>query len=325
MNTTSHANIFVKYIALLLYVVSFLVTSTNVYAENKIINIGTGSKSALAYPIMSSICKTFNKYTIRSEIQCRAISTGGSEDNLKGIFSGKYEAGVIKADMGYNAYNGIGIFSEKPYRNLRSIFGLHNEYLTMIVKNNSNINSLEDFKNKKIYIGNKGSGSRILVDKLFSQMGWKNTDFKEMHEEPADQLYNLFCENKIDAAIYLIGHPNNIFIKTLSNCDTKMISFSRKEIESYIDILRHIYPATIKKGTYYRQKHDINTFASQLLLTASEDLDEETVYNFVQIVSDHYKEIQDNNPTLKGTLLFSPEVNALPLHKGAARFYRNMN
>jgi TRAP transporter TAXI family solute receptor len=326
MVNTFSANKLVKYILLLFCAVSFLVIFNNSYAQNNAsINVGTGNKNALAYPIMSSICETFNKYSINKEARCSAVSTGGSEDNLEGIFLGKYDAGVIKADMGYNAYNGIGVFSGKPYRKLRAIFGLHNEYLTIIVKKNSNIKSLQDFRNKRVYLGNKGSGSRLLVDRLFSEIGWKSVDFREIHEAPADQIYNLFCENKIDAAIYLVGHPNSIFMKTLSECNTQMISFSRKEIESYIDVFRHIYPATIRKGTYKEQKLDINTFASQLLLTASEDLDEEIVYNFVQVISDHYKEIQNQNPTLKGTSLFSSEVNALPLHKGSARFYKNMN
>lgn len=325
MTNSPSANKFTRYSIFLIYTVSFLITLSNSYAQNKkLINIGTGSKEALAYPIMSSICDTFNKYSIHKEIECVAISTGGSEDNLEGIVSKKYDAGVIKADMGYNAYNGIGIFSGQSHRNLRSLFGLHNEYLTMLVKKDSNITSLKEFRNRRIYIGNKGSGSRILVDRLFSEIGWNNSFFKEINEESSDKIYNLFCHNKIDAAIYLIGHPNNIFTKTLSDCNTKMISFSRKEIESYIDTFRHIYPAIIKKGTYHGQKFDIDTFSSQLLLTASDNIDEETVYNFVQIVSDHYEEIQRKNPTLNGTSLFSPEVNALPLHNGAARFYKNM-
>ncbi len=272
---------------------------------------------------MNSICQTYKKYNLNGGKKCAVISTAGSEENLEGIYSKKYSTGVIKADMAYNSYNGIGIFAGKPYRNLRSLFGLHNEYLTMIVSQKSGIKSLQDFKGKNIYVGNKGSGSRVLVDKLFSQAGWKNNDFASIHEEPTDKIHDLFCSKKIDAAIYLIGHPNNIFEKTLSDCDVKMISFSRKEIESYVDNFRHIYPAVIKKGTYANQKYDINTFASQLLLTTDASLDEEAAYNFVKIVAEHYPEIQEKNPSLRNVPLFSREVNAVPLHKGAVRFYNN--
>ena len=322
-NLTKPCQLFMKPTINFVFLVSFLYSSVS-YADNiKVIKIGTGNKNALAYPIMSSICDIFNKYSLDKNISCQAIETGGSEDNLNGIISGKYDAGVIKADMEYNVYNGIGVFAKNPYRELRNIFGLHNEFLTLIVKNNSGIKSLNDFKNKRIYIGNKGSGSRILVDKLFTDIGWKNQDFKEVHEEQADQIHDLFCNNKIDAAIYLIGHPNGIFTRTLKECDAKLISFSRKEIETYIDSFRHIYLGTIKKGTYPNQKQDINTFSSQLLLATSANLDEKTVYNFVQIISDHYAELQNSNPALKNTILFGPQTNVIPLHKGAIRYYNN--
>lgn len=293
--------------------------------NQKIIKIGTGNKDALAYPILSSICDTFNKNNTYSNVRCQAISTGGSEDNLDGIISKKYDAGVVKSDMEYNAYNGIGVFAGKPYRDLRTIFGLHNEYLTIIVKNGAKIDGLKDFKGRRVYIGNKGSGSRIMVDKLFTVNGWKNQDFKAIHEESSDKIHDLFCNDEIDAAIYLIGHPNNIFARTLKDCDVKLIGFSKQEIEKYVDIFRHISPAVVKKGTYPNQKQDISTFASQLLLASSVDLDEETVYNFVKIISEHYSEIQKNNPNLQEVVLFSPEIKVIPLHKGAIRFYKNSN
>jgi len=311
-----------KFLVAFICFVSFLITSLSSFAAGaEVINVGTGNVNALAYPIMSSICDTYNKHSVRKGIRCVVTSTSGSEDNLEGIFSGKYNAGVIKADMSYNAYNGIGIFVRNPYRKLRSIFGLHNEYLTILARDDSGIKSLNDFKGRRVYIGNKGSGSRIMVDKLFSKAGWKNEDFQEIHEEPTDRIHDLLCGDKVDAAIYLIGHPNKIFAKTLADCKVKMISFSRKEVESYVDSFRQVYPAVIKKGTYPNQKFDIHTFASQLLLTTSEDFDEELIYNFVQIVSENYKEIQEKNPQLKAMELFSKEVNAIPLHKGAARFY----
>ncbi len=306
----------------LAFIVPFLLSFSS-YADSnaKIIKIGTGNKSAVAYPMMVSMCETFNKYNLNKKVSCVAISTNGSEENMEGVIDGKYDAGVIKADMEYNAYNGIGIFDKKSYRDLRNIIGLHKEYLTILVKKNSNISKLQDFKNKRVYIGNKGSGSRIMVDKLFAEQGWKEDDFQEVHEEPTDQIYNLFCKDQIDAAIYLVGHPNSIFKKTMADCNVKMIGFSRKEIESYTDIFRHIYPATIKKGTYSGQNKDIQTFASQLLLATSATMDEETVYNFVQVISEYYDEIQKKNQNLRDSSLFSAEINSIPLHKGALRSF----
>jgi TRAP transporter TAXI family solute receptor len=297
-------------------IVSFLCNFA-AYADDgkRVIKIGTGSKSALAYPIVSTICDIFNRDNEKKHISCVAVETGGAVDNLNGI---------IKADMEYNAYNGIGVFAGKPYRDLRTIIGLHKEYLTIVVKKKSGITSLKDVKNKRIYIGNKGSGSRILVDKLFSEIGWKNQDFKEIHEESADQIHDLFCKGKIDAAIYLIGHPNSIFLSTLAECDTKMINFSRKEIEKYVDVFRYLYPALIDGNTYPRQE-GVRTFASQLLLATSTRLEEEVVYDLVKAIDENHSELVNKNPALSDSLLFSPEINVIPLHKGTMRYYYSSN
>lgn len=162
-----------------------------------------------------------------------------------------------------------------------------------------------------------------MVDKLFKDIGWKLYNFNELHEEGPNEIYNLFCKNKIDGAIYLVGHPNSIFIKTLNECNTKLISFSQKEIEEYIDSFRHISVSVIKKGTYPNQKQDIHTFSSQLLLATSANLDEKIVYNFVKIVSEHYPELQKKNPALKNVSLFGSEINVIPIHNGVIRFLNN--
>lgn len=307
-------------------IVSFLYSTVAFSQDNKkVITIGTGNKNALAYPVVSAMCDIFNKNNLDNKVSCKAIETGGSEDNLDGIVSGKYDMGVIKADMQYNAYNGVGTFYGKPYRELRTVLGLHNEFLTMIVKNNSKINSFEDFKYKRVYIGNNGSGSRILVDKLLKEIGWNKKDFKAIYEDQPDKIYDLFCQNKIDAAIYLVGHPNDIFTKTLKKCDVKLISFSRKEIESYIDFFPHVSTAVISKRTYKSQNYDINTFASQLLLASSTKIDEKIIYDFVQIMFEHQEELKSKVTILKGTSLFGSQVNVIPFHDGAVRYYKTLN
>jgi hypothetical protein len=301
--------------------------SSSVLAQDatRVIKIGTGNKNALAYPVLSAICKVFNKNNLHKKISCQAIPTGGSEDNLNGVINGQYDMGVIKADMQYNAYNGIGIFAGKPYRDLRTVFGLHNEYLTMMVKNGSGINSFKDFKNKRFYLGNIGSGSRILVEKLLSKIDWQKQDFKSINEDQPDKIYDLFCKNKIDAAIYLVGHPNDIFIKTLKDCNTKLIGFSKSEIENYIDFFSHIFIASISKKTYLNQNQDINTFASQLLLATSDRLDEKIIYDFVQIIFEHQDELKSIVPILNGASFLGVGVNVIPFHDGAVRYYKTIN
>lgn len=314
-------------ITIFVLTVSFLLTRY-AHAEDsskRVIRIGTGNKSAIAYPTMSAMCDIFNKRNVHRNMSCEAIQTGGSEDNLKGIMSGKYDAGVIKADMEYDAYNGVGAHKGEPYRDLRTVFGLHNEYLTILVRNGSKINSFKDFKGKRVYLGNKGSGSRVMVNKLLKANNWTIGNFKEVFENSADNIKGLFCNNKIDAAIYLVGHPNKIFAETLKECGVKVIGFSRREIEDYVDLFRYASLSKIEKRTYKNQKLDISTLSSQLLLATSSTVEEEVIYSFVQIISENYEEIKTVNPILQNSNLFSSQINVIPLHKGTHRYFRSLH
>lgn len=318
---------FMRNITVFVFTVSFLITSYAYAAQSskRVIRIGTGNKSAIAYPTMSSICDIFNKKNSHRNISCKAIQTGGSEENLKGIMSGKYDAGVIKADMEYDAYNGIGVHKGKPYRELRTVFGLHSEYLTILVKNGLRINSFKDFEGKRVYLGNEGSGSRVMVNKLLDANKWTKNSFKEVRDDPADSIKNLFCNNEIDAAIYLVGHPNKIFTETLERCDTKIIGFSRKEVEDYVDLFRYASLSKVNKRTYENQKQDISTLSSQLLLATSSVVDEEIIYSFVQIIAENYPEIQISNPILRSSDLFSSQISVIPLHKGTRRYFNSLH
>lgn len=309
-----------KKVVWLILVVSFLYSRNCLGKE--IIGIGTGSKNALAYPVVKTMCDTYNKYNVYDNLKCYAVETGGSKENLDGIISGAYDAGVVKSDIEYNAYNGIGGNGGKEI-GLRNIFGLHEEYLTLAARKDSGIRNFRDFKGHKVYIGNNGSGSRIMVEKLLNYLGWDRSNFEYVDESESREIGKLFCEKKIDAAIYLVGHPNHIFQEALRKCDINLISFSRRELEEYVDIFRYVKLSKIRKETYKEINEDIETLSSQLMLVTSDRVNEKFIYNFVKIITSHFEEIKKKNKSLEGIDLFDPDVRVIPLHKGSERFLQD--
>ena len=260
------------------------------------IKIGAGNKNVIAFTTVEKICEIYNKYKKNNNVSCLALETSGSNYNLEKLISGEIDMGVIAADVQYDAYNGIGKFAGKPQRNLKALFGLYMEKFGILVKKNSGINDFHDLPGKRININSVGSGNRVLVDKLFTKNGWKKSDFKEILEEQPRELPNLFCQNKIDAALYLVGHPNGVFTESIEKCGAKLISLNRKEVEDYVELFRYLFPATIEKHTYKGQNQDIKTIGSQLLLVTTDHLDDAVIYDFVQTVFEHYAALQHSPP-----------------------------
>ena len=56
---------------------------------------------------------------------------------------------------------------DRAFRGLRALFTLHGEPLTLVARNNAGITGLADLKGKKVNVGAKGSGQRVLADLRF--------------------------------------------------------------------------------------------------------------------------------------------------------------
>ncbi len=291
-------------------------------SNRRIITIGSGSKSAMFYPVATAICEVFNKYNQDKGVICKPVLSKGAEYNLEAVENGEFDIGIAQANLQHDAYNGLGKFKGNPHKNLRTLFRIHDEYLTVIAKKDSNIKNFSDLRGKKVNIGNIGSGSRILFSEMLNKLGWELSDFKEVYEESGSNISKVLCvPDKADAAIYIVGHPNQSFAKMINECDTKLVSLSNKEIKDFIALSpKEFEKSFIPQDTYEKSQERVSTFASKTILTASANLDKEFVRNFIKIISEHKDELIKKQPALS-VIDFSLEDDRdlAPLHEGIKR------
>ena len=272
-----------------------------IYKEKKVITIGSGGPAGVYYPIAFSMCEIFNKYNKDKEVICEAKLSPGAAHNIDAVDNGDFDMGIAQYNLQQDAYLGSGSFFGNPHQNLRMLFNLHYEYLTIIVKKDSGINKFSDLKGKKVNVSNPGSGTRILIEQMMKKMGWSFDDFAKIYEEDGSHLNKVLCaDNKADAAIYTIGHPNKAFDFILNKCNTKLISLSKSEIRNLVELdPKYYFAEAIPRKTYKSQRKDINTIAMQIVLFAYKNSDQEIINNFVHIISSHKDELMLEQPVLR--------------------------
>ncbi|POB71745.1 C4-dicarboxylate ABC transporter substrate-binding protein, partial [Vibrio vulnificus] len=100
----------------------------------------------------------------------------------------------------------------------------HTEPFNIIARSDAGIDKLEDLKGKRVNIGNPGSGDHATMSVVMDAMGWNNDSFKLASELKGSERSQALCDNKIDAFIYMVGHPNGSIKEATTSCDAKLVS-----------------------------------------------------------------------------------------------------
>lgn len=313
----------------LMTIMSFFFSVSNAFAKidlNNIIHIGTGNVTGIYYPAGAAICKLINISQDNNYIRCSVESTAGSSYNIKDLEEHNLDLAIIQSDSQYFAYNGSD-FYKTPNKNLRSLFSLHNDTLTVIVKASSNINKFEDIEGKKINIGNLGSGSRALIESLFKLYGWNHKNFASITELKPSEQPEALCSDKIDVMIYNVGHPNGAVQEAVSTCDTRLISIEGDKIEKLLASHPYYNQAIIKGGIYAGNPKAIKTFGAKATVTTLDSLDDEIAYYIVKVIFENIDSFKKLHPVFNNLDINDMAKKGImaPLHPGAKRYFIEKN
>lgn len=249
--------------------------------------IGTGSRGATFYPMMEALCHHINRTNLG--FTCEAVATPGSEYNLRGIESGELDLGLSQANLQYLAFRGQPPFDSRQ-QHIRTVAALHQEVFTLVALTDSGISHLDDLKGRRVNIGNPGSGSRLITERMLQFLGWDLDDFV-VYDHKSSQLPELFCHREIDAAIYSTGHPNAIYRQLMTECDVALLDLWDSDIAAFVESSEEFGPAVIPGDTYPGVTTDKHGFGVQVVLSAHQALPEVHVDRIVQVLVEQRREL----------------------------------
>jgi TRAP transporter TAXI family solute receptor len=156
-----------------LVLIIFLPKDAPASNHDNILNLATGSKTGVYYPVGQGIAEAVKE----SNIKINVLSSEGSIENLNWLEEGKVQLCLAQSDIAYNAYNGLGRFPSK-LSNIRTISSLYTEAVHIIVRNPLYIRKIEDMKGKRISVGPKGGGTESNALTVLEASGLTQDEFK---------------------------------------------------------------------------------------------------------------------------------------------------
>jgi len=289
------------------------------------VTIGTGGVTGVYYPTGGSICRLVNKGKKEHGVRCSVESTGGSVYNINTIRAGELDMGVAQSDWQYHAYNGTSKFKSKgAFKDLRSIFSIHGEPFTVVARADSGIKTFADLKGKRVNIGNPGSGSRSTMELAMKAEGWDKSVFKVAGELKASEQSKALCDNKIDAMVYVVGHPSGAIKEATTTCDSVIVDVSDANIAKLVADNSYYKFTDVPGGMYRGNPDDVKTFGVAATFVTSAKVSEKVIYAVVKSVFENFDSFKKLHPAfanLKKEEMIK-DGNSAPLHRGALKYYK---
>lgn len=295
--------------------------------DSRSLTIATGASGGNYEFAGRVIAKIVNQNQEARGFQLHDNLSSGSASNIDAIMAGKNEFGIAQADDQYRALNGLGEWKNKgPQTDLRSVFSLYTESVTLIAGADSGIRTIGDLKGRTVDIGLSGSGTRQnAIDALDAAgIDWK-ADL-EAHEEMLDDRLTMFMHSSLDAFFYTVGHPN---------ADMKFATFSVRgarfiplvNIEKILSANPFYSRSYIPIQQYPRadNENDVETIGVKAILLTSAGVSEEIVYDITKSVFDNF-ELLTKYKLVSKTVGKENMLEGLtaPIHSGALRYYQEV-
>ncbi|WP_093394569.1 TAXI family TRAP transporter solute-binding subunit [Thermodesulforhabdus norvegica] len=288
------------------------------------ITIGTGGVTGVYYPAGGAISKMINAkkdvYNIRATVE----STAGSVFNINAVMAGDLEFGIVQSDRQYQAYHGLAEWEGKPQKDLRAVFALHPEAVTLVAAADAGIKTFADLKGKRVNIGNPGSGQRQnSIDALtINGIDWQKDIIAEGLK--AAEAPGMLQDGRIDAFFYTVGHPSGA-IKEATAGARKVLFIAIPNVDKLCEKYPYYAPAFIPIKHYpdALNKEDVPTFGVKATFVTRADMPEDVVYAVTKEIFENLDKFKKLHPALE-VLTKENMLQGLsaPLHPGAIKYYK---
>ncbi len=311
----------------LLLTFCLLLLSSSLKADSDFIVVGTGDLTGVYYPTGGAICRLVNKERDQHGIRCAVESTQGSAYNLNALKRSELDLAIVQPDWLYHAAKGSSFFAPQgASKELRTVLKLHSEALTIVARKDSGIKTFDDLKGKKVNLGNPESGQRRTIDLILSALAWDYNDFELASELSASDMSEALCSGRIDAFVYVVGHPNASVSEATTFCESLIIPLPVELIEAFSN-LYPFYARGEVAGALYRGNPDpvpTITLTAQLISTSS--LSDKAAYELSRAIYNNFDHFKQMHPALKElnreqAFDFSSEIT--PVHPGVMRFLKS--
>lgn len=286
------------------------------------VNVLTGGTSGVYYPLGVALSQIYGKALPDSKVSVQ--STKASVENLNLLQSGKGEIALTLGDALSHAWQGnqeVGF--AKPLKNLRTIAGIYPNYIQIVASADSGIKTLADLKGKRVSVGAPKSGTELNARDIFKAAGLTYNDFARTEYLSFGESVELMKNRQLDATLQSAG----LGVASLRDLATAVkivvVAIPADVVKKVGDAAYQ--PATIPANTYEGQTTAVPTAVVKNFLVSHTGVSDDVAYKMTKALFDNLDQMVAAHKAAAAIKREEAPKNVpVPLHPGAARYYREV-
>lgn len=312
---------------LIIFIVLLFVASPVLAQETEFLTFGTSDIGGVWFAEGAALATQWNAEI--PEIQITTDTRGGGTGNAQWMATGKVDLAINNTPGINAAMQGSGFFKEQgklDFSNVRSLAALHKSYLTIVVRDDSDMDYATDIKGKRIAVGQPGNSIQTIIPALTKVWGWDQEELQQEFIADYD-AFDALKAGRIDAIVEWIGLGSGAYVENFEMGGLKLLPMKKENMAKLEEEYPFYVAGEIPDGSYKAQGAVPVPFA-QDFLTVQADLSNEIVYKLAEVM---YKHLKNGNLAATHSAFKEAEfpshierISLNQLHPGAKKFYEEI-
>ena len=280
----------------------------------------TGPQGGVWVPLGGALKGMWEKAVPGLQIQQQP---GAGIANVRGVDEGKAHIGFANSSTTVD-----GIAGRPPYpkqvKNVCQVANLYPQYFQVVATADAKVNSYADLKGKSLVTQSKGNTAELLTAMVLEINGLSYQSLSKANFQAAyTDAVSMMKDGH--AQVFTLGTtaPASAVMDLASARDVQLVPVDDKTMAALKNANPGYNKLIIKAGTYPKQDKDVPVIGYSTHIVAACDLSEDTVYQMTKAMAEN---VDAMAAVVKPIAGLTPKDMAIdigvPLHKGAARYYK---
>ena len=286
------------------------------------INILTGGTSGVYYPLGVALSQIYSKALPNAKTSVQA--TKASVENLNLLQAGRGELAFTLGDALSDAWKGNADAGfPKPLNKLRAVAAIYPNYVQIVASADSGIKTLADLKGKRVSVGAPKSGTEVNARAILKAAGMTYNDLGKVEYLPFGESVELMKNRQLDATLISAGLGVSAIRDLATSVKIVIVSIPPETVAKVGDPAYQ--PGIIPANTYEGQTADVHTVAIRNVLVTRVGVPTDVVYTMTKALFSNLPQLVAAHSAAKAIKLEDAVKGLpLPLHPGAAKYYREV-